>query len=60
MACISVSMVDGRGNALQITPEQKEIGYLNEEMKSDMEKITTVVTAESLHPLSGSVTALIM
>ncbi len=53
VACISVSITDTCGNALQIKPEQKEIGYLDKKMKSDMEEITMAVTAENADSLPG-------
>ena len=48
-----MSIADTCGNALQIKPEQKEIGYLDKKMKSDMEEITMAVTAENADSLPG-------
>ena len=53
VACISVSITDSRGNALQIKPEQKEIGDINDEMKSNLEEITMIVSAGNFDSLPG-------
>jgi hypothetical protein len=59
VACMSVNIADSRGNALQIKPEQKEIGYLNKKMKSDMEEITMVITPENPHSVPGMSTIIL-
>ena len=59
VACMSVNIANARGNALQIKPEQKEIGYLNKKMKSDMEEITMVITPENPHSVPGMSTIIL-
>lgn len=53
MACLSVRITDSCGDALQIKPEQKEIGYLNNQLKSDVDGITMVVSADHPDTLTG-------
>ena len=55
IACMSVSIADARGNTSQVKPEQREIGFLSQEIKYNMEEITKVVNAESSDALPGRV-----
>ena len=46
MACLSVNITDSRGNTLHISPDRKEMGFLNHARKCSVKESTYVETIE--------------
>ena len=57
---MAVSITDCCGSMLEIKPEQKEIGYLDKEINTDLEEITKVVAIEDPDSLPGKPTCTIL
>ena len=56
---MAVSITDCFGNMLEIKPEQKEVGSVNKEFKTDLKEITNVVAVEDHDLLPGKRTIII-
>ena len=50
---MSVSIVDEHGCSIKVVPEQKEVGFMDEEMMSSLKMITQIVNIDECRTISG-------
>lgn len=53
VACLSMNVTDSRGITIHVTPDRKEMGFLNHALNKNLEEATHVKNAAQSYDLSG-------